>query len=59
MHNIYTIKDVTRITDAFTTANTEKRNILKKLVQEYFQLLKSEIENLYHEVEHSLDNLRF
>jgi hypothetical protein len=59
MHNIYTIKDVQKIAEDFTTANKEKRRILKKLVYEYFQLLKSEVERLYNEVDHSLDNLRF
>ena len=53
------MNDVRRITEDYIRANTDKRNILKKQVSEYFSLLKGEIENLYHEVEHSLDNLRF
>jgi len=41
MHNIYTIKEIQKIAEGFITANKEKRKILKKMVYEYFQLLKS------------------
>lgn len=59
LHTSYTINEIQKISSDFISSNAEKRNILKGLVHEYFNLLKTEIESLYHEVEHSLNNLRF
>lgn len=59
MHTSYTVKEIQKITEDYVSSNEDKRNILLKMVNEYFQALKAEIEALYHEVTHAMENLRF
>lgn len=41
MHNSYTIKDIQNVVDSYINQNDEKRRILKKMINEYFTLLKA------------------
>ena len=53
------VKDVQKIADEYISSNEEKRKILAKMIDDYFQVLKTEVEGLYHEISHAVDNLRF
>jgi hypothetical protein len=59
IHTSYTVKDVQKIADEYISSNEEKRKILAKMIDDYFQVLKTEVEGLYHEISHAVDNLRF
>lgn len=53
------MKELQQISEEYIANQKSKRDLLKKMVQDFFVLVKQEVEALYYQVFSILDTYRF
>ena len=59
VHNIITIEYVRNIVNEYMRKDSDKRSHLKKLISDYFQVLKKHVEELFESIYESVADFRF